>query len=305
MLIKASILLEWVHLFVGTSGTAFYWICHVMIWSNCCLYVTTIITINFTCSPRERIWRRYIPGTCINIDAFNLFITAFHLVFDLLMLLLPHRVIWKLSLSTQQKIGISTVFSVGVVYVSPPSLAMRSLTTYFRTCACAAGRVVSAVMMGSSPDSTYAYSRHLLWGLAEITTTELIFCVPAAPLMLRYPSLLHRIHEFLQSKMPTLSPRENISSNSSQHRTQPKASRREAPINEYPWMDENSDGHLTELELVRSRDGHAKNPYQEQSEQFQRGILRTTEIAITTSEDSEFGGEDVQKPKHPQAWLDC
>lgn len=87
--------------------------------ANTALYIATILVTTFACTPRERIWRRYLPGTCINIDAFNLFITAFHLAFDLLMLLLPQSAIWKLSLTTRQKIGVSVVFSVGSLYALP------------------------------------------------------------------------------------------------------------------------------------------------------------------------------------------
>lgn len=116
MFIKAAILIEWVHLFVPRkTRNALWYICYSMILVNTCLYVATIITINYSCIPRERIWRRYVPGSCINIEVFNLFITSFHLVFDVIMLLLPHPIIWKLSLSVQHKIGVSVVFSVGVV----------------------------------------------------------------------------------------------------------------------------------------------------------------------------------------------
>jgi len=123
MLAKAAIILEWTHIFVARPiRSNFYWICYGMIAANTCLYIATIITINFACNPRERIWRRYLPGSCINIDAFNLFITSFHLIFDLLMLLLPHKVIWGLGLTLKQKIGVSIVFSFGSLYVFFPFL---------------------------------------------------------------------------------------------------------------------------------------------------------------------------------------
>lgn len=39
--------------------------------------------------------------------------------------------------------------------------------------------------MSSTGDMTYAYSRHLTWGLAETTTAGLVFCVPAVPLAIQ------------------------------------------------------------------------------------------------------------------------
>lgn len=90
-----------------------------MIFINTCLYISTVIAVNLICTPREKVWSGWIPGTCRNIDAFNLSITVFHLAIDILLLLVPHRVIWTLSMSTRQKIGVSIVFSVGVLYVNP------------------------------------------------------------------------------------------------------------------------------------------------------------------------------------------
>ncbi|CAJ2502465.1 Uu.00g098590.m01.CDS01 [Anthostomella pinea] len=190
--IKASILLEWIRIFVPKSTrNRFFWICYAMVWANSLFYAITVITLNLTCVPRERIWRRWIPGTCININAFNLFISIFNLIFDVLILSLPHRVIWRLALSTRQKIGISFIFSVGIVYVAAPIevLVSPTILDYVnaapRTCVCAAGRVASAVNLTYNLDTTYAYSRHLIWGLAETTTAGLVFCVPAIPLAFR------------------------------------------------------------------------------------------------------------------------
>lgn len=114
--VKAAIVLEWTHIFIPRSKrNVFFWICYTMLLANGCLYAATIIATNLSCQPRERIWRRWLPGTCFNIDAFNVSITAFHMAFDILLLLLPHRIIWKLSMSIRQKIGVSVVFSVGVL----------------------------------------------------------------------------------------------------------------------------------------------------------------------------------------------
>lgn len=127
--VKVAIIMEWTHIFIPLHSTRnlFFWVCYILLSANVCLYMATVITINLSCTPRERIWRRWIPGTCINIDAFNLSITASHLVFDIILSLLPHRVIWKLSMSPRQKIGVSIVFSVGVLYVYPLLGALKTI----------------------------------------------------------------------------------------------------------------------------------------------------------------------------------
>ena len=120
MFIKAAILLEWTHILVpqGLKNPFFYWACHVMIWVNSLFYISVIIVTNLSCIPRDKMWRRWVRGTCINFDAFNISLTALDLLFNVLILLLPHRVIWRLSLSTKQKVGVSFIFSVGIMYVT-------------------------------------------------------------------------------------------------------------------------------------------------------------------------------------------
>lgn len=120
MFIKAAILLEWTHILVpkGLKNPFFYWACHVMIWVNSLFYLSVIIVTNLSCIPRDKMWWRWVPGTCINLSAFNISLTALDLLFNVLILLLPHRVIWRLSLSTKQKVGVSLIFSVGIMCVA-------------------------------------------------------------------------------------------------------------------------------------------------------------------------------------------
>ncbi|KAI0429505.1 hypothetical protein F5Y09DRAFT_331781 [Xylaria sp. FL1042] len=197
LLAKAAILLEWSHVFVVRSNHSwFYWTCYAMIAASTTLYLTTIITANFACQPRERIWRWYTPGTCININVLNTFLAVFHLIFDILMLVLPQRIIWKLQLATRYKIGVSVAFSGNLI-----------------ACVLAAGRVASAVHLGLSEDATYAYSQYIIWGLAEVATAQLVFCVPTIPIVIQQTSFLHRFYSFLFSKMAMPSSLERLASN--------------------------------------------------------------------------------------------
>ncbi|KAH9883261.1 hypothetical protein F4778DRAFT_803052 [Xylariomycetidae sp. FL2044] len=143
---------------------------HVLIWINIGLYVAIIVAINFTCDPPAKRLRPWLPGHCINVEALGLVASCFNLLLNLFILLLPHKVIWNLKLSQQQKAGVSFIFSIGIT-----------------TTVCAAGRIESAIDLLDNPDFTYAYSRHLVWGLAEITTAGLVFFVPSVPIAFRKP----------------------------------------------------------------------------------------------------------------------
>ncbi|KAI1210086.1 uncharacterized protein F4807DRAFT_423773 [Annulohypoxylon truncatum] len=287
-LVKVAIILEWIHFFVPrATRNTFYWICYGMIVANCCLYLATVLCINYACTPREKIWRRYLPGTCINTVIFNVVITSIHLVFDILMLLVPHRIIWKLSLSSRQRIGISAIFSVGIM-----------------TCVCAAGRVASSVNMIYSTDLTYDYSGYLVWGLAECATAGLIFCVPAIPVLFRYRFQLPSIGLRFRDKMGTIFS-QHPSTTSSQLPSRPKTNHRSAPPDVAPWIDVDSVANLTELEPVRTRSGEGNDQLQEEGfiSHSEGGILRTTEIAITTSENPDIKSPHRRGPHQP--WLDC
>ena len=118
MLFKTSILLEWLRIFVPRAvRNTFFWTCHVMIWVNAALYIATVMVIVLGCNPREKSWKPWVEGTCVNINAVNTFIAGFNLFLDIGILILPYRVIWTLQLSMRQKIGVSFIFSVGVMYV--------------------------------------------------------------------------------------------------------------------------------------------------------------------------------------------
>jgi hypothetical protein len=118
LLIKGAIIWEWTHILIRESErNKFFWTCWAMIIANSLLYAAMVIGMNLSCNPRERIWQDWIPGTCINISAFNISCTAIILLSNLMMVVLPHRVIWKLPISKRQKIVVSFVFSVGILYV--------------------------------------------------------------------------------------------------------------------------------------------------------------------------------------------
>ncbi|TRX98986.1 hypothetical protein FHL15_000328 [Xylaria flabelliformis] len=263
LLAKAAILLEWSHIFVPRPNrNGLWWICYGMLIANTALYIATIAALNYACSPQEKTWRQYLPGKCINFNVFNIFITIFHLVFDLLMLLLPHTVIWKLSLTTRQKIGVSVIFSVG-------SLA----------CAWAAGRVVSAFDLTASQDKTYTYSQYIMWGIAEVTTAELIFCVPAFPLAFRPPNPLHSLCGVLWSKITMVTSSERISSTSTLPQLSVEPGQRDSSSYRR-WQDEGSDAGLTELEPVRIQSGRPKDLQHDMPKITLGGILVTTEIDV-------------------------
>ncbi|KAI9159185.1 hypothetical protein HJFPF1_07193 [Paramyrothecium foliicola] len=162
---KSAILLEWVHIFVppGTRNT-FYWACVGFGIANFIFYISFIIAVQFSCLPRQKIWDRWLPGVCLDRKKIDAPCAIFNLIFDLIILAFPQKVIWKLKLSTKKKIGVSVIFSFGLL-----------------ACICAAGRVQSTVSLDFTGDLTYGIGPAYLWAVGECTCVILVFCVVSFP----------------------------------------------------------------------------------------------------------------------------
>lgn len=113
---KPAILVEWVRIFVprGTRNF-FYWACYAALLFNVLYYIAAIISVNLACTPYRAIWDISIKGRCINSKALITSATAINLVSDIIILLLPQKIIWGLHISTKKKFGISVAFAIGVL----------------------------------------------------------------------------------------------------------------------------------------------------------------------------------------------
>lgn len=122
MSLKIGVLLEWARIFVpkGTRDT-FWWTCYITLALNVLFYAAVKFVDNLACFPHEKIWNLTVEGHCLNLRASTLASAVVNLVSDLVILGLPHIVIWKLNMSLTKRIGVSCVFAVGVGYDSAPS----------------------------------------------------------------------------------------------------------------------------------------------------------------------------------------
>ncbi|KAH9890283.1 hypothetical protein F4778DRAFT_796552 [Xylariomycetidae sp. FL2044] len=162
---KTAILLEWTKIFVPTgTRNAFFWICWGLILFNFLVYASAITALNLFCIPQEKIWNRWVEGHCVDRRAIDTVPAAFNIFSDLIILILPQRVIWTLQMKRIRKIGVSAIFSFGIV-----------------GCACAVGRFQSTITLHYHEDLTYEASSSLMWCIAESTCALMIFCAPTFP----------------------------------------------------------------------------------------------------------------------------
>ncbi|KAI1779131.1 hypothetical protein F4818DRAFT_437924 [Hypoxylon cercidicola] len=256
MIIRTSILLEWQRLFVA-PGTRnyFFWICRLVLWSHILFQASWIVVENVSCTPYRKIWDVTVSeGSCININFLYIPGAIVNLLSDMIILVLPQRVIWGLQTSSKNKIGISLIFAVGIL-----------------ACVSAAFRIVESLKFVRSNDNLYTASSMYLWILAEQTSLFIVFCAPAAPkaFMTSGP----RWRKLMALLMPRAKPTVKFAPNEPRPGLDNKLPRR--------CMFTKPGAHGISLTQVRS----SRNSISESIEQLHRGdletgILRTTQVIV-------------------------
>ncbi|KAJ5371216.1 uncharacterized protein N7496_007308 [Penicillium cataractarum] len=162
-LIKTAILLDWCRIFfpIDRARNLFWWGCTSIITLQCLWGVLCIILLNAQCRPHEAIWKFYLPSKCYSLPDVMLTSATVQVVSDIAMFLLPQRIIWRLHMNWQKKIGISIIFGVGIL----ASVA-----------ACL--RLARTVDFARDTDSMYLLSPLLFWACGEMTCGFFIFSVP-------------------------------------------------------------------------------------------------------------------------------
>jgi hypothetical protein len=115
--IKVAILTEWKQIFV-VAGTrnAFWWTGQVLIVLNVVYYTAGVIFNQFICSPREKIWDKTIlGGHCVDNNISDITAGVINLVSDVVILILPQSIIWKLDRPLKDRLGLAFMFCIGVL----------------------------------------------------------------------------------------------------------------------------------------------------------------------------------------------
>ena len=107
----------------------------VLVWILVVLYFIVVVLVAILeCKPVSYIWDESIPGgTCINRYEFYRWNGVVNLILDFMILTLTMPVIWHLQLKSRQKVSLTVVFLLGLLYVFailshlPPSGLPHSL----------------------------------------------------------------------------------------------------------------------------------------------------------------------------------
>ena len=114
---KLSVLFQIKRIFTTMRKELVYWVVICSMIVNTLCYTGLFFAIIFECWPREKIWKPYVKGKCLNSNNINLASGPINLISDMETLLLPMWAIWHLHMPIKRKLAASAVFGVGAMYV--------------------------------------------------------------------------------------------------------------------------------------------------------------------------------------------
>ncbi|KAI0854608.1 hypothetical protein F4860DRAFT_522964 [Xylaria cubensis] len=164
--VKGAILVQWARVFTPGIRNTFFWLCYTVATLNAIFYLVVLLTDLLYCTPVQYHWDMSIPGGhCADDNLLSPFSAAINVALDITILLLPQRVIWKLNIPLKKKVGISSVFLMGLLCIISAIIRLK----------------FSIVLL--SPDNDYAYTSgfEILLGNLEMTFAFLTFAFPGLP----------------------------------------------------------------------------------------------------------------------------
>ncbi|KAK8063074.1 Satratoxin biosynthesis SC1 cluster protein 4 [Apiospora hydei] len=115
--------------------------------------IAMVFSMTFICVPVYAYWDKSVPHVCLSDPMMQLTNSVGNIVTDLILLLLPMPVLWRLNLPIRQKWGVIGIFSLG-----------------FITCIVSLLRVIFVFDHGPSSDITFEGTVITGWTIAEVTT---------------------------------------------------------------------------------------------------------------------------------------
>ncbi|KAJ3467866.1 hypothetical protein MRS44_005430 [Fusarium solani] len=136
--------------------------------------IAIIVALNLQCTPDEAMWDFRVEAKCFNLFHPQVSSATIHLM------LLPQRVIWKLNMGWKKRLGVSVIFSLGLL-----------------ACISAAFRLASTVAYGDSEDDVFNPGPLIFRTTAEMTCGFFIIYAPCGPMILRESGVLAKIKKVI------------------------------------------------------------------------------------------------------------
>lgn len=118
-MIKLSILWQYIQVFMpNKQPRALYWTTIAVIAANLASYLVLLVLQIWSCNPMRKSWDPLVTdGHCLNTLALNVGASSVNVVSDTAILLLPQAVIWRLHMPLKQKLAVSMMFFIAILWV--------------------------------------------------------------------------------------------------------------------------------------------------------------------------------------------
>ncbi|BCS14850.1 hypothetical protein ALUC_70083A [Aspergillus luchuensis] len=157
--IKLSIVLFYQRIFPVPS---MIFACRAVMLFLAAWYVAFQTTAIFQCIPIHHEWqKKTATGHCIDFVPFVITLAATNLCTDVLLLVLPTREIWKLQIPWPRKIGLSIIFTLGVIVCTISIVRLENLIAI------------------SDSDITWSDTYSHLWTAIESSLGVVVSCLPS------------------------------------------------------------------------------------------------------------------------------
>ena len=123
---KLAVLAIYLRIFTFPSFRRACWALAAVLVANWFAFTVTAFTM---CIPLSYLWDKELAGGghCFNINQFYRWSALPNIVTDVVMLILPLPVVWRLQTSRSIKIGLTLTFATGSLYVVVAPKSFRSL----------------------------------------------------------------------------------------------------------------------------------------------------------------------------------
>ena len=164
-----------------------YWVLQALNVLNTAFYVVFFFIPIFSCQPRQKIFDKSSPGTCLNVFVLYIFSGTFNTLSDIAMFFVPLWRIWHLSISQSRKIGISAIFFSGGLYVPlSPSFTNIPVLTSYSAIISSIFRLVACVQLLLNADYSYVKAQTAIWTHSEISFGLICSCLFVLPRLYRH-----------------------------------------------------------------------------------------------------------------------
>ncbi|KAK1978618.1 hypothetical protein LZ30DRAFT_598722 [Colletotrichum cereale] len=122
------------------------------------------------CTPIQKFWMPQTPGSCWDprvATYYDIFASAYSALMDILLAMLPWKMIWGLQMKIQEKVGVAVAMSMGLFAGSTAIIKCTTLPSFL------------------SGDFTYDGSQLAIWGTIEAGVTIMAASIPVLRVLIR------------------------------------------------------------------------------------------------------------------------